>query len=83
MAKYTGYVLVPHNTYLAWKTNTLNNGYDVDLAYGCQCFDFASLFWYNVGFPTGYPLITASSGILSADIGKNNLKKLINLFPSS
>ena len=61
MSKYTGYVLVPHDTYLAWRTNTLNNGYDVDGAYGCQCYDFASLFWYNVGFPTGYPHITNSS----------------------
>jgi hypothetical protein len=61
MAKYWGYVLVPHNTYLAWKTSTNGNGYDVDSTYGCQCWDFVSLFWYNVGFPTGYPLISASS----------------------
>ena len=61
MAIYSGYVLVPHNTYLAWKTNTLNNGYNVDGAYGCQCWDFAATFWYNVGFPQGYPHITSSS----------------------
>ena len=61
MAKYTGYVTVPHNTYLAWQNATNGNGYDVDGSYGCQCWDFASLFWWNVGFPTGYPHITASS----------------------
>lgn len=61
MAKYWGYVLVPHGSYLEWKTATLNNGYDVDSTYGCQCWDFAATFWYNVGFPQGYPHITASS----------------------
>ena len=57
MAKYWGYVLVQHETYLAWKNATNGNGYDVDSTYGCQCWDFASLFWYNVGFGTGYPLL--------------------------
>lgn len=61
MAKYWGYVLVPHGSYLEWKTATLNNGYDVDSTYGCQCWDFVATFWYNVGFPQGYPHITASS----------------------
>lgn len=61
MAKYTGYVTIPHDTYDVWRSNTLNNGYDVDLSYGCQCWDFAAEFWYNVGFPQGYPLITNSS----------------------
>lgn len=73
MAKYTGYVLVPHNTYLAWESNTLNNGYDVDGSYGCQCWDFASLFWYNVGFPTGYPLITASSAYTMWNLREQNI----------
>lgn len=61
MAKYWGYVLVPHETYLAWKNATLGNGYDVDSTYGCQCWDFASLFWYNLGFGTGYPLLNGES----------------------
>lgn len=61
MAKYTGYVTIPHTTYDVWRSNTLNNGYDVDLSYGCQCWDFAAEFWYNVGFPQGYPLIMNSS----------------------
>lgn len=61
MAKYIGYVTVPHDTYIQWRLNTNGNGYDVDHQYGCQCWDFASLFWWNVGFPTNYPIITSSS----------------------
>jgi len=61
MAKYIGYVDVNHATYAEWKNATLNNGYNIDGSYGCQCWDFASLFWRNVGFPAGYPHITASS----------------------
>lgn len=51
-----GYVTIGHSTYLEWKTNTLGQEYDVDGSYGCQCWDYASEFWYNVGFPTNYPL---------------------------
>ena len=58
MSKTWGYVLVPHESYLAWKTATNGNGWDVDSTYGCQCWDLASLFWYNVGFPTLYPHLT-------------------------
>lgn len=61
MAKYTGYVDVGHATYAEWKANTNGNGYDIDGSYGCQCWDFASLFWRNIGFPIGYPHITSSS----------------------
>ena len=56
MAFYTGYVVLPTNTYLAWKTAVAGNGYDADGYYGDQCWDLAAEFWYNVGFPTGYPL---------------------------
>jgi len=51
-----GYVSVPHSTYDEWRSNTIGNEYDVDGYYGCQCWDYASLFWYNAGFGTGYPL---------------------------
>jgi len=61
MAKYTGFVQIPHSTYDEWRNATLGNGYDIDGYYGCQCWDFASEFWRNVGFPQGYPLISASS----------------------
>lgn len=57
MPKTWGYVLVPHESYLAWKTATNGNGWDVDSTYGCQCWDLAALFWYNVGFPQGYPVL--------------------------
>ena len=72
MAKYYGYVVIPHDTYLAWKNATLNNGYDVDSAYGCQCWDFAAEFWYNVGFPQGYPHITQSSAYTMWQLREEN-----------
>ena len=54
----TGYVDVPHGTYSEWRSNTIGNAYDLDgsYGYGCQCWDYASLFWRNVGFAAGYPL---------------------------
>lgn len=52
----SGYVDLPHDTYSVWKNATLGNEYDLDGAYGCQCWDYASLFWRNVGFGVGYPL---------------------------
>lgn len=72
MAKYTGYVDVAHTTYSEWRSNTLNNGYDIDGSYGCQCWDFASLFWRNVGFPQGYPHITASSAYTMWNLREEN-----------
>lgn len=61
MAYYTGYVTIPHDSYIQWKLNTNGNGYNFDFRYGCQCYDLAVEFWWNVGFPTGYPQITSSS----------------------
>ena len=55
MAFYTGYVTLPTNTYLAWKSAVNGNGYDADGSYGCQCWDLCAEFWFNVGFPQGYP----------------------------
>ena len=37
MAKYTGFVQIPHSTYDEWRNATLGNGYDIDGYYGCQC----------------------------------------------
>lgn len=51
----SGYVNVPHSTYDEWRANTIGNEYDLDGHYGCQCWDYASLFWRNVGFVAGYP----------------------------
>ena len=56
MAKYIGYVAIPHDSYAQWRLATNGNGYDADGAYGCQCYDFVLEFWYNVGFPQGYPV---------------------------
>ena len=56
MAHYTGYVSIPHSTYAEWKSSVLNNSYDADGLYGAQCWDLAAEFWYNLGFPQGYPI---------------------------
>lgn len=61
MASYSGYINVGHNSYSEWESNTLNNSYDVDGSYGYQCWDFISLFYFNVGFPIGYPILTNSN----------------------
>lgn len=50
-----GYSDIPHGSYAIWKSNTLGHEYDLDGSFGCQCWDYASLFWRNVGFPAGYP----------------------------
>lgn len=56
MAFYTGYIVLPTNTYLAWKNAVAGNGYDADGSYGDQCWDLCAEFWHNLGFPAGYPL---------------------------
>lgn len=56
MAHYDGYVSIPHSTYSEWRENTLGNSYDADGQFGNQCWDFASEFWYNLGFGEGYPI---------------------------
>lgn len=61
MTIYIGYVTIPHGSYAEFKTATLGNGYNYDNTYGCQCYDVAAEFWWNVGFPAGYPIITQSS----------------------
>lgn len=73
MAKYTGYVTIPHASYAEWKAATNGNGYDVDSSYGCQCWDFVAEFWYNVGFPQGYPLITSSSAYTMWELRNQNI----------
>ena len=50
-----GYVNIDHSTYDRWRNNTLGREFDVDGSFGCQCWDYASVFWWNVGFPTMYP----------------------------
>lgn len=66
MAKYTGYVTIPHSTYDEWRNATNGNGYDVDGSYGCQCWDLAAEFWWNVGFPQGYPTLAGTGSAYGA-----------------
>ena len=61
MAFITGYVILPTDSYLAWKTAVAGNGYNADGYYGSQCWDLTAEFWYNVGFPQGYPLTGPNS----------------------
>ena len=49
MAQYDGYVSVPHSSYNEWRSNTINNGYNVDYAYGDQCWDFCALLYWQYG----------------------------------
>ena len=66
MAKYTGYVVIRTDTYANWKAATFGNGYDVDGYYGCQCWDLAAEFWWNVGFPEGYPTLAGTHSAYGA-----------------
>lgn len=62
MAFYTGYISLPTNTYDAWKLAVAGNGYDADGSYGDQCWDLCAEFWWNIGFPQGYPLTGPNHG---------------------
>lgn len=53
---YTGYVTLPTTTYNDWRSATINNYFDADQAYQYQCWDLVAEFYWNIGFPTGYPL---------------------------
>lgn len=61
MAFYNGYITLPHGSYSEWKAAVIGNGYNADGSFGDQCWDLCAEFWYNVGFPQGYPL-TGSQG---------------------
>lgn len=84
MAFYTGYVLLPTDTYFAFKNAVLGNGYDADGYYGCQCWDLCAEFWNNIGFPRGYPVTQAGGNgsaymcwTISRDINKGDKFDLI------
>ena len=72
MAIQYGYVTIPHATYDEWRNATNGNGYNFDYTYGCQCYDLAVEFWWNVGFPTGYPIIDSSSAYRIWDYREQN-----------
>lgn len=50
-----GYTTIPHSTYDEWRNATMGRSFDTDQSFGCQCWDYASELWYNVGFGTGWP----------------------------
>lgn len=74
MTIYTGYVTIAHDSYAAWKTATLGNGYDFDSTYGLQCYDLVAEFWYNVGFPAGYP--TTGGSVNAKDVWTDRYNNL-------
>lgn len=57
MTKYTGYVNLDTSSYSEWKSDVLSNEYDCDNNHSSASWDLASEFWYNVGFPQGYPVM--------------------------
>lgn len=63
MAQYNGYRQVPHNSYDAWRSAVLGNGYNVDYMYGNQCWDLAALLYFQYGLS----LITKPGGGVAAD----------------
>lgn len=58
MAQYNRYLEIPHSSYNEWRTATLGNGYNVDGAYGNQCWDYCAELWYQYGLR----LITKPAG---------------------
>ena len=70
--QYDGYVLLPVNSYLAWKTAVNGNGFNVDGAYGDQCWDLTAEFWYNLGFGTGYPTLAGTGSAWGAWTDRDN-----------
>ena len=55
MAIQYGYVTLPVTSYANWKSAVNGEAFNFDYQYGCQCYDLAVEFWWNVGFPEGYP----------------------------
>lgn len=49
MAHYTGYIEVPHSSFNEWRSATINNGYNVDYAFGEQCWDYVALLYWQYG----------------------------------
>ena len=47
MATHHGAVNINITDYGVWKAATLNEAYDMDNTYGCQCWDYCAEFWYN------------------------------------
>ena len=54
--QHNGWQTVTVASYSAFKAVVNNNGWDLDLAYGDQCYDLAFLMWYSIGYPQGWPV---------------------------
>jgi hypothetical protein len=49
MAQYYGGVSIPHDTWDAFFNATIGNGYDYDMFYGNQCWDYCQELWFQYG----------------------------------
>lgn len=54
--QHNGWQTVTVASYAAFKAVVNNNGWDLDLAFGDQCYDLAFLLWYSIGYPQGWPV---------------------------
>ena len=54
--QHNGWQTVTVASYADFKAVVNNNGWDLDGAFGDQCYDIAFLLWYSLGFPQGYPV---------------------------
>ena len=54
--QHNGWQTVIVTNYAVFKSQVNLNGWDLDGAYGDQCYDIAFLLWYSLGFPQGYPV---------------------------
>lgn len=59
MAQFSGWTKVNVSSYDAFRNAVLGNGYDVDGAYGCQCYDGAAVQLFSA---TGRKLSTGGTG---------------------
>lgn len=54
--QHNGWQTVTVASYAAFKAVVNNNGWDLDEAYGDQCYDLAFLLWYSIGYPQVWPV---------------------------
>lgn len=69
MTTFAGYVTIATSSYDTWRAATLGNQYDVDgypTAQPYQCWDYTAEFWWNLGFPQGYPTLAGTHSAYGA-----------------
>lgn len=67
-----GYITLPVNSYSTWKSATNGRAFDFDSSFGCQCYDLMVEFWWNVGFPQGYPTSAGTGNAKDIWTDRNN-----------